>query len=189
MLTEFLSKRPKNSFPPDFCDLWFLYKTVRIRKPRIVLEFGSGCFTVVLAKALYDNASSVDAHPGFLYSIDADPSWATSTINSLPASLQKVCNITYGPALEIEYKGIPAFRHANVPDVIPNYVYLDGPALTPAREVAVDVLDLESRLPRDFFLVIDGRRKNTQFLRKHLKRNYSFQRRGIFDNSVFTLNG
>lgn len=125
---------------------------------------------------------------GFYTRLMLTPSWATSTINSLPASLQKVCNIRYGPALEIEYNGIRAFRHANVPDIIPNYVYLDGPALTAVREVTVDVLDLEYRLPGDFFLVIDGRRKNTEFLRKHLKRNFSFQRRGIFDNSVFTLN-
>jgi hypothetical protein len=180
-ITEFVLARPKTSIPPDFPDLWYLYQTVRKRKPRTILEFGSGCSTAVLAKAVIDNGQ------GYLISVDAEPHWAESTAKALPSSVRGVYEVIYSPVVEVEYQGTPGFRHAKIPNVAPNYLYLDGPPLTPERQVAIDVLEMEHHLPSDFFMVVDGRRQNTEFLRKHLKRSYSFKRRRAFNNSVFVL--
>jgi hypothetical protein len=187
VLVEFAATRPRGAFNPDFADLWFLYRMVRKRKPRTILEFGSGCSTVILAKALFDNRRDAPAHVGYLYSVDADPAWTEATARSIPSSVRDFCAVSYSPVLEVEYSGTPGFRHARIPDISPNFVYLDGPPLTPQRQVAVDILDMEIRLPQDFFLVIDGRKENTTFLRQHLKRRYAFKQRRIFDNPVFTL--
>ena len=51
----------------------------------------------------------------------------------------------------------------------------------------VDVLYLDDLLQPGFGLAIDGRKQNTEFFRKHLKRRYDFQHRELFDNSVFNL--
>jgi hypothetical protein len=159
---------------------------VRKRKPRTILEFGSGCSTVILAKALYDNQIN-SRRGGHLYSVDADARWADSTARSLPGFLRSVCEISYSPLLEIEYEGIPALRHARIPDVVPNFIYLDGPPLTPERQVACDVADMEDRLPADFFLVIDNRQENTKFFRRHLKLRYKFKPRNWLAQPVFVL--
>jgi hypothetical protein len=126
LLAAFISKRAEGSFRPDYADLWYLYRMIRKRKPRTVLEFGSGCSTVILAKALHDNGSN-SCYSGLLYSVDADARWADSTESSFPNCLRSVCEISYSPLLETEYEGIPAWRHATIPDVVPSFIYLDGP--------------------------------------------------------------
>lgn len=186
-LLPVLMDRPTVAIPPDFADLWFLYRTVRLRKPRIIWEFGSGCSTVILVQALYDNHRDSSNAEGYLHSIDADPYWTEATAQSIPAYLHQSCEIRYSPLLEVEYEGTLGFRHANVPKVAPNFLYLDGPALTPARQVAMDVLDIEDRLPADFCMVIDGRRKNAVFLRENLKRQYNIKERKLFNNEIFEL--
>jgi hypothetical protein len=185
-LAVFLEQRPPGAFTPDFADLWFLYRTVRSRKPRIIFEFGSGCSTVILAQALWDNQRQSSCS-GYLYSVDADPYWAEMTARSLPVSLRECCDVSFSPLLEVEYKGTLGFRHAHIPARTPNLLYLDGPGLTPERQVAMDVLEMEDKLPQDFYMIIDGRRENTLFLQRHLRRRYRFKARRIFRNQVFEL--
>jgi hypothetical protein len=81
------------------------------------LEFGSGCSTVILAQALWDNQRRSPEGGGYLYSIDADPYWAEATAKSVPTHLRKLCRIVYNPLLEVEHSGTLGFRHANVPDI------------------------------------------------------------------------
>ena len=52
---EFTTARPPGALAPQGGDLWFLYRLVRERKPQLVFELGSGCSTVILGQALYDN--------------------------------------------------------------------------------------------------------------------------------------
>jgi len=187
VLLAFLARRPSSALPPNFSDLWFLYSTVTQRKPRIILEFGSGCSTVVLAQALWDNQHNASQSEAYLYSVDADAYWATTTARAMPVHLRDMCKISSSPLLEVEYAGVRGFRHANVPDIAANLVYLDGPALTPDRAVAIDVLDMEDKFPDDFYLIIDGRKKNTVFLQQYMKRKYRFKARKMFHNQLFEL--
>lgn len=184
---NFLALRPLNAIPPDFADLWFLYQSVRSRQPRYILEFGSGCSTIILAQALLDNQGGSPKSRGFLYTLEADPYWADVTIKSIPPHLRGLIEILHSPLLEVEYQGTDAFRYSEIPDVVPDFAYLDGPALTPDRRVAVDLLDIEDRFPTGFYLIVDGRWENTEFLRKHLRKNYLFRYRRLFHNSIFEL--
>jgi hypothetical protein len=186
-ILAFLQQRSPTTIPPDFADLWFLYKTVRYRKPRVILEFGSGCSTAVFAQALADNQALSSQHSGYLYSVDADLYWFKDTAKSMPSHLKNFYEIIHSSLLHVDYEGTPAFQHANVPDVIPNFLYLDGPALTKERQVALDVLLMEDKLSADFFMVIDGRKTNTEFLKRHLKRKYAIRERKFFNNRVFKL--
>jgi hypothetical protein len=95
--------------------------------------------------------------------------------------------IWYGSLLEVEYEGTPAWRHAKVPDVAPDLLYLDGPPLAPERLVAVDPLDIEDRFPPGFCLIVDGRMKASSFLTDHLKRHYSLTYRELFQIFFFKL--
>ena len=185
---EFIAHRPAHAYAPDFSDLWFLYKIVRRRKPTWILEFGSGCSTVILAQALWDNErESVEKSSRHVISVDADSYWADATSDYLPDHLRAICRVFYSPLLEVECFGTLAFRHAKVPSVTPDFIYLDGPDLTPERRVAVDVLDIEDRFQPSFYLVVDGRKENTTFLLEHLKRRYVYRYRRQFRNSIFEL--
>ncbi len=186
LLAEFLAGRPPEAFPPDYADLLFLYETVLERRPRTILEFGSGCSTLAMALALRDLRES-GAPAGRLISIDSDERWAASTERALPPSLRGFCRVLHRPAAPERYNGTPVLRHADLPEVEPDLVYLDGPPLEPGRQVAVDVLDLEDRFPPGFLLIVDGRWVNCMFLKEHLQRPYRFHYRTLFQNSTFEL--
>lgn len=180
-IARFHALRPITALPPDYGDLWFLYKKVRTRIPEIVWEFGSGCSTVVLAKALSENGT------GHLYSMESSTEWLAATTSGIPTQLAPFCTIIHSPAEEVTYDERAAFRHRFLPDNTPNFVYLDGPPLTPQRNVAVDLLIIEDHLPRDFYLVIDNRQQNTAFLKEKFKRQYVFRTRKLFVQQIFEL--
>jgi hypothetical protein len=183
-----LAERPPDAFGPDYSDLWFLYRVVRRRKPRCILEFGSGCSTVIMAQALWENQrESSRGDRGHLYSVDANPYWAKITSNSIPGHLRELCEVFYSPLLEVSYLGTPVYRHSQIPDVVPDLLYLDGPLLTPERQIAVDVLDLEPRFSPGFYMIVDGRKATTEFLLAYLKRKYVYKYRRQFRNGVFKL--
>lgn len=168
-----------SAFPPDYPDLWFLYKTVRKRKPKVILEFGCGCSTIILAQALKDNGS------GFLHSLDCDPYWVEETKKAIPDYLNRFCSIQYSKKIETEYKGIPVFRHGDIPVTMPDILYLDSPELTEERKVAIDPLDMEESFPPNFYMVVDGRRVNVAFLKRHLKGKYKFTNKWLLGSSTF----
>ena len=133
--------RPAASKPPVCSDLWAIYSQVRERKPKVLLEFGSGCSTIIYAQALVDNAA--EGSPGFLHSLDADAHWGQVTIDSMPKHLRQYCNIILTQRVEDMLGGVPVWRFALVLDVTPDMIYLDGPALTAECCSSVDVLDME----------------------------------------------
>lgn len=182
-LNRFIRARPCHAEPQGYADLWALYRMARRHSPLVVWEFGSGQSTLVLARALRDNGA------GYLYSMDAAKEWAESTAEAMPESLRPFCQVLHSPVEEVTIHGIPGFRHTVLPDRMPTLVYLDGPALTAERQVAVDMLDIEPRLSPGFVLVIDDRKANTHFLREHLTRNYAFARRPYRAQPVFRLLG
>ena len=138
ILEAFQRLRPEDLHPGDIEDLVLLYKKVLKRKPLLILEFGAGKSTLVLALALHRNGND-----GRLISVDANAQWAESVRSALPNYLKKVCEVIHRPLIEDERYGIKGWRHANIPRKAPNFVYLDGPSLTEERRVAFDLLDME----------------------------------------------
>src|SRR5215471_1227133 len=144
-IDEFHANRESSAFGPDYGDLWFLYNNVRKRRPGTIIEFGSGISTVCLAQALFDNSA------GTLYSIDGNRQWATSTARCIPTHLKPFCEVRYSEVLEVTYAGTPALKHADVPRIIPDFAYLDGPeGVWAERPAAIDLLEMEPDFPKGF---------------------------------------
>ncbi len=177
--------RPPEAKPPVWWDLWMIYRQTRDRKPKTILEFGSGCSTIIFAQALADNAA--EGAPGFLHSLDADAFWGQVTIDSIPENLHAFCSVTLTDRVEDDLDGTPVWRFANVPDLIPDMIYLDGPELTPDRRAAIDVLDLEADFPPGFRLLVDGRSFNCALLEKNFKRHYKRTHRSILKSTTYDL--
>ena len=176
---------PEDALRPDWADLWFLYRTVRARRPRCVLEFGSGCSTAIMASALAENARD-GGEPGHLYSVESSAAWADVTRRYVPEPARPYCTLLVTPVVTAAgVKGIRVLRHATVPDVRPDLVYLDGPPLTAEARVADDLLRLEDQLAARCFIVVDGRKENALFLRRHLRGRYRYRWRHVFYNGWF----
>ncbi len=168
-LHRFSAAQPAAALRPDYSDLWFLYDIVRDRRPSTLLEFGSGCSTPVIAAAVRANGS------GHLWTLDGDESWSHATRAALPLELRDLVTIVHAPIREDD-RDVRGWSHENVPELEPDFIYLDSPALTPKRQVAFDPLDLEERFSPGFVMVVDGRQRNAEYLRERLQRLYRVTR-------------
>ena len=181
-----IRKRPSYAREPDYNDLLFLWNTVRKRKPRVVLEFGAGWSTYVIASALAANAAQ--GSNGFLYSLDHMEEWVNVTNDTMPQEYKKHCKVIYSPLNENEYDGVKGWVFLDIPDIIPNMVFLDSPSITKERCGAFDLLYMEDRFPEDFYLIIDKRHKNTAILKEKFKRKYIYKEyRGPF-GGIYYMN-
>lgn len=185
---DLFARRPPSAIPPDAIDLMYLYRQIVLRRPGTVLEFGSGCSTIVIAKALAD-LRRLGLPTAVFHSVEADADWLRISQDSLPGALRPYVAFHHCPAVPADDHDQPGWRHLGLPRCAPDFVYLDGPALTPERPVAVDVVDLEPYLPARFAMVVDGRRQNVEFLRRNLRGHYRVRYSPLRMSTLFTRAG
>ena len=183
----FVAARLAGALAPQGGDLWFLYRLVRAQKPRLVMELGSGCSTVILAQALYDNAQKDPNRNGRIISLDGMADWAEVTRASLPEHLAGICEIRHAEAVEEDRGDDRGFRYAELPDGNPDLLYVDGPALRPDRKICFDALHLQDRFPPGFAMVVDGRHDTVRYFRRHLAGRYRISRNHWLHNTRFDL--
>lgn len=166
-----IAARPANAIKPSYPDLWHLYQTVRLVKPRLVFEFGSGYSTTVLAEALDQNRRDHGVE-GRLVSLETEPLWARVTSDSLPAHLKDICEVRPTTVSVQSFGNDRLFVHDGCPKETPDLVYLDGPALTKDILGAGDVLLFEKDLRPGFRMVVDGRKENVRAILRQSARQY-----------------
>jgi hypothetical protein len=188
-LLDAFADRPAEAFKPDTADLWYLYTLVRRRRPMCVLEFGSGCSTVVIAAALRDNHRAAGGPAGRIISVEGQQNWADLTDRTISPELRPYAQVVYAPAVECDVAGTPGFRYdpSAFPAVVPDLIYLDGPELTPTRKVTANPLDLEPLLRPGCVVVVDGRLDAQAFLKKHFARRWRHRVNGLLVNAEFHL--
>lgn len=187
-LSQMFKDRPQDAIEPQNYDLWNLYSSVRKLRPRIVLEFGVGCSSYVLAAAVRRNGT------GHVVTVDANMHWLDVTQRQFPAQLRDCITFIHSPLEIVQYPDAICSRYARLPDVSPDFVYLDGPSGSDipgwpvGRAVcADDPVQLEPRFSPGFRMVVDGRLENVAFLERHLKRDYRVRQDGFFKLTTFDL--
>ena len=171
-----------NEFAPDYGDLYQMHKMIMKRKPRVVLEFGVGFSTITIAKAL------ATLGRGHLYSVDTSEQWLENTRQKL-GDLQQGVTLWHSKAEVCDHDGQLACRYTNLPDITPDFIYLDGPSPleiqgnirglgfgekegAPRQTVAADILLYESTMLVGSYILTDRRYINVQFLINNLKRKW-----------------
>ena len=170
--------RPSDAFPPDWCDLWSLYRLVRQRRPLTIVELGSGCSTVVIAEALQANGA------GVLYTYDSLPEWLAATESSMPDVLRPYVRFGRAPVTVQARDDRSVWRHHGEFPAGIDFLYLDSPLLTPEVRVADDPLALLPHLSPAAIIVVDGRRENADWLSRQL-RDWRRTRQHILGTSRF----
>jgi hypothetical protein len=169
-LVQMYCKVPQQAYQPDWADLLNIYESVRKKKPRTVIEFGSGCSTLMFARALADNGF------GHLYSIDASQPFLQRTRSYMPEDLVPYVSLSYSEIELGEMNGKSVMWHRSVPEVAADFVYLDGPDyhdFSVIIETQADGILLEPKATQHYTILIDGRWQTFEFTRKNLKANYS----------------
>jgi hypothetical protein len=180
--------------PPVLCDLAFLHRAVYKKRPKIVLEFGVGFSTLVMAHALKQRHKPSSAESSKIYSVDTSVEWIQNLKQKLPNDLATFVTITQSDAEILESNGQLCHAFQKLPNVRPDFIYLDGPdpravkgnvrglefTMNDGRTrppVSADILFYETTLRRRSIIVVDGRLHNVWFLKNNLKRQW---RSGIY---------
>jgi hypothetical protein len=199
-------------FPVELDDLIRLHHIVVSRKVTTILEFGVGYSTTVLADALLKNkrhhSTKIDgflrrANPFEIHSIDNNEHWITEAKRSVPSSLFNKGHMFFHhcPLSVGEFNGRLCTYFDNIPDLCPDFIYLDGPdQFSPTGSLrglstrhqdrmpmAADILAFEHFLCPGTLIVVDGRTANARFLRCNLQRRWSYFYHSGFDQHFFEL--
>ncbi len=206
-----LSYKGGKALGPIREDLQRLYDLVVARNCFTVLEFGCGYSTYVIAEALLENKERFEAledkptvrnsNMFKLFSVDTSKAWLSEVRVNKPKYLKDIINLKHSPAgmMIVNYDITSAY--ANLPNIVPDLIYLDGP--DPAQvegsinglsfkckertPVASDILLMESTLLPGTAILVDGRTNNARFLRRNLQRRWSYEWNPFEDYSLFIL--
>lgn len=196
---KLLENTKKGQLVPQYADLARLHQLAVSRKVFTILEFGVGFSTIVLAHALSLNKKSWEkaaidqdfrvAHPFKIFSVDSSAKWIQAVKGMIPADLRKYVEVSYSPVEAGLFNGRMCHFYKNLPNVIPDFIYLDAPDpldVTKAingmtwknKERTVmsgDILPMEPILLPRTLVLVDGRTNNVRFLQNNLQRNWKVQ--------------
>lgn len=110
-------------------DYLTLYEEVRVKKPREILEFGTGFSTVVLAHAALANAAE-GAALARITSMEEDAGWTRKAKQCLPADVAHVVDIVHSPKIDGSYKIFRGVQYEAIPERVYDFVFSDGPQRT-----------------------------------------------------------
>ena len=179
---DVLSQGETSEFEVIHADLAQIHRLIRSRKPRVVLEFGVGFSTLVIAHALKQNGK------GHLFTVDTSQHWLDNTGKKLGALAGHV-TLHQSDCVVSEHDGQLVSKYTNLPNISPDFVYLDGPWPWDIKghvqglnfgvddkeyrhQISADILLYESSLRVGAFILTDRRYANVQFLKNNLKRRW-----------------
>jgi hypothetical protein len=198
-------------FPPQTADLVRIHKLIRRRKCFTALELGIGYSTVIIADALRKNEEEwnrLDPKPAIrnrhmfrLFSVDTSRSWIDDLTARFPGELLDRVHFHFSEAEAGTFRGQLCHYYRNLPDVVPDFIYLDGPspkdvkgsvnglsfACDERTVMSGDLLLMEPTFLPGTFILVDGRTNNARFLARNFSREYDVKWDREGDVTTFEL--
>ena len=177
----------------DLCRLhWIILK----RKVFNALEFGSGYSTVFMSDAMlilknyFRDVKNIRCEKKFhVYSMEESRHFLKLTKKRLTKKLSANVNLTHSKIDTINYQGKFASKYRNLPNISPDFIYLDGPSLYFTNKkfmnfsfknisrfpMSADILFIEYFLEPGTFVLVDGRTANARFLKNFLTQKWKYK--------------
>jgi hypothetical protein len=158
------------AIPPNFRDLWVLAGLVLEIHPSVVLEYGSGYSTYVIAETLKRIGH------GRLVSVELDESWRAKTEHLLDNGTRDLVEFTAPTPKVVLYDNSQTISFEALHILKPDLVYVDGPDPRQVDgytgEPIVSDLTVFER-ERRITICVDGRDQQCEFLAAHLSGHYA----------------
>lgn len=180
-------------------DLSRLHKNIVRRRPRRVLEYGSGMSTIVIYDALNKTASSNLEEPIEFYSLDESLDWIDILRKHAPflGSNSKVkLELIVTNYRQLDSLGREIVCEKKLP-INPDFVYVDGPTSNAAylfdsfagvgEPINVDVISYIQIMPINSTVIFDDRRGSVLDLLQRIKRPYLIQYSSMYSYTKLIL--
>lgn len=195
---------------PNYDDLCRLHWLCLTRKVINVLEFGSGYSTVVLADAQrilqgffgdWVAANIRVEKPFHVFSVEEDQRFLDITRQRVGEEYAPFVSLSRSGVEMILFDGRIATVYSTLPNISPDFIYLDGPSQYATTEemngfsiassarmpMAADILRCEFFLEPGTLILTDGRTANARFLKAYMKRNWAYFHDSVGDVHYFEL--
>jgi len=107
-------------------DYWVLWNEIRAKKPREVLELGTGVSSLIIAHALMENEEET-GYCGRLTSMEESPLWKDKAVSLLPSKYQKIVDIYLSGTQEDLFSFFRGVSYSSIPSRSYDFVFIDGP--------------------------------------------------------------
>ncbi len=161
LLQDYLKNSPSTGCA--YSDYLLLYNYIRNRKPKEVLECGTGVSTVVIAYALKENERDYGIK-GRVTSMEESPNYYNVALKLFPEreSLKSYAEIVLSPVMEDTYHFFRGIRYKDVPLRPYDFVFVDGPdyLCDPKGEIILfnfDFVDIVRKSEKPVGALIDTR--------------------------------
>jgi len=207
-INELKKEKP---YRPELIDLYNLYQFIIKNKRITSLEFGCGWSSLVIALALRENKKNYSNevrnlrrnNPFQSFVVDNERKYieiAKKRIKKFDSSLLKENFFLYSPAQLTKYDFRYVTEFKQLPNINPDFIYLDGPDQFKILGIdkfnidhkdfvpmAADILKIEFFLNPGTIILVDGRGLNCNFLKKYLKRKWSYKYSKSCDQHILSL--
>lgn len=167
-LWNYLSRVSSSSTGCSYGDYWVLYSYILRKKPREVLELGSGVSTVVMGYALLKNGS------GRITSMEESAEYAEQTRKLLPEEMKKLIEVVHSPSIEKRWGPFVGRGYRDIPEKSYDFVFVDGPHYDRETSFDVDLLELVQKSETPLTAVIDSRAGSCIVYNLYLKPKFYF---------------
>lgn len=194
LLKSFLSLRDESApgaFGLELDDIIYYLAVVNILQPASILELGSGTST---AAFIFHQALS-SRHLRFT-TLDGSSFWLNSTKSAILKTLSQnelaheniQMNFVDSPIVEYSYNKFNCLGYEKFPNLMQDFIFIDGPPLTSDRQACLDPL-LHGVVNEQTVLMVDGRNTNSQVLYNSLYKTDNNWKRYLMafpsDDSLF----
>ena len=108
--------------------LYHAVSKILTKKPKWILESGTGTSTLVLAEAVLRIKKKDPNFKCKIISMESVPKWHEMAKNLLPAKYNELVEIRLGERELFEYSMFRGYAHSNIPEHPYEFVFLDGPS-------------------------------------------------------------
>jgi len=176
-------KEKSNSTGVGYGDICFLYSEIKKRKPKNILEFGTGASTGYMALAIKELQKEDEYYNPNFYSLEDNKDWYQDQISIFPNDLKKFVKIKLSD-IEIYKYDISMAKFLLEEDLDWDFIHVDSGGIggkNPSQVVknVIDILN-NSNNP-DIFVVFDNRMIPTKETYKRIDKN-----KYIWDRSLIT---
>lgn len=120
-------QRETDSTGCGISDYHRLYEAIRRRRPREVLECGTGVSTLVIAHALRENERETGLG-GRVTSMEESEEWMASAVGLLPDRYRPQVDFVLSDTVEDTFSIFRGVRYRDTPDRPYEFVFVDGPS-------------------------------------------------------------
>ncbi len=199
----------KKPFTYELSDLCRLHWIILSRKALNTLEYGSGFSTIFMADACYilshffnNTLSEIRVENKFhVYALEESLEYLKITKKRVPQFLSKFVSLIHSKINLTQYDGRFVTTYSTIPDISPDFIYLDGPSTFVKKRLkgfsinnisrfpmSSDLLTFEYFLEPGTFIIVDGRTANSRFLKDYFKRKWKYYHDIKGDCHYFELN-